>query len=264
MAVLVVSCLSAIVGLIYIGYVKSTKHLTLTQTVRNVETEVKLEVDLMLRGGTSSTPSVDTGEAITGEITCDEYVRSLAQKYSHLRNLYDGSPMITLWHGWRVFQKRGKVRITCYKVHKGTTVSGSHCPLSKSGIRVDTYFTDCGAACNSDQCTIANKDCSNLNKKAKTEFEKYETNELFGVVLPIKGTNILDWDGMSETAAPRRTGRLPPERTRLLGWLRAAVQDEPDQFSRKLRSFRDRDGCFNLRSAFASIWRIRSRVTLNC
>jgi len=41
-----------------------------------------------------------------------------------------------------------------------------------------------------------NKDCSNLNKKAKTEFEKYETNELFGAVLPVKGTNILDWDGM--------------------------------------------------------------------
>ena len=99
MAVLVVSCLSAIGGLIYIEYLESAKHSTLTQTVRNVETEVKLEVDLILRGGTSSTPSADNGEAISGEITCDEYVRSLAQKYSHLRNPYDGSPMITLWHG---------------------------------------------------------------------------------------------------------------------------------------------------------------------
>ena len=139
---------------------------------------------------------MDTGEAITGEITCDEYVRSLAQKYSQLRNPYDGSPMITLWDRWRTFQKRRKVRITCYKVHKGTTVSGSHCPLSKSGIRVDTYFTDCGAACNSDQCTVSNKDCSTLNKKAATEFEKYETNELFGAVLPVKGANTLDWNGM--------------------------------------------------------------------
>ena len=145
--VLVVSCLSAIGGLIYIEYLVSPRHSTLTQTVRNVETEVKLEVDHILQGGTSSTPSVDTGEAITGEITCcDEYVRSLAQKYSQLRNPYDGSPMITLWDGWRTFQKRGKVRITCYKVHKGTTASGSQCPLSKPGIRVDTYFTDCGAA----------------------------------------------------------------------------------------------------------------------
>src|SRR5438034_5081561 len=31
--------------------------------------------------------------------------------------------------------------------------------------------------------------------------------------------------------------------------------------SRKLRSFFDRDGCRSLRSALASIWRIRSRVT---
>ena len=77
--ILVVSCLSAIGGLIYIEYLESAKHSTLTQTVRNVETEVKLEVDHIFRGGTSSTPSVETGEAITGEITCDEYVRSLAQ-----------------------------------------------------------------------------------------------------------------------------------------------------------------------------------------
>lgn len=35
-------------------------------------------------------------------------------------------------------------------------------------------------------------------------------------------------------------------------------------WSRKLRSLRDRLGCLSLRSALASIWRIRSRVTLNC
>ena len=40
--------------------------------------------------------------------------------------------------------------------------------------------------------------------------------------------------------------------------------DEWDQLSRKLRSFLDRDGCFNFRSAFASIWRMRSLVTENC
>jgi hypothetical protein len=39
---------------------------------------------------------------------------------------------------------------------------------------------------------------------------------------------------------------------------------EHDQSSRKLRSFRLRLGCFSLRSAFASICRMRSRVTLNC
>ena len=97
--VLVFSCISAIGGLIYIEYLESAKRSTLTQTVRNVETEVKLEVNHILQGGTSSTPSVDTGEAITCEITCDEYVRSLSQKHSHLRNPYDDSPMIILWDG---------------------------------------------------------------------------------------------------------------------------------------------------------------------
>ena len=196
-AVLVISCLSAIGGFIYLDYLQSAKHSTLVQTVKNVEAEVEIEVNHILRGGTSTTPSVDSGEAISGEITCDEYVRSLAQKYSHLRNPYDGSPMITLWDGWRSFQKRGKVRITCYKVHKGTTVSGSHCPLSQSGIRVDTYFTDCGADCNSGYCRIKNKNCSTLNKRGRNEFEKHETNELFGAVLPLLAPNTLDWPGMA-------------------------------------------------------------------
>ena len=35
-------------------------------------------------------------------------------------------------------------------------------------------------------------------------------------------------------------------------------------WSKKLRIFRLRLGCLSLRSAFASIWRMRSRVTLNC
>ena len=100
------SCLSAIGGLIHIEYLEPAKDSNLTQTVRNVETEVKPEVDHIVQGGTSPTPSVDAGEAIAGEITCDEYIRSLAQKYSQLRNPHDGSPMIILWDGWRTFQRR--------------------------------------------------------------------------------------------------------------------------------------------------------------
>ena len=195
-ALAIISVLTSVGGFIYISYLNSAKHSALVQTVKNVETEVKFEVDHILRGGTAATQSVDDGEAITGEATCDKYVRSLAKKYRHLKNPYDGSPMITLWDGWRTFQKRGKVRITCFKVHKGTTVSGSHCPLSKSGIRVDTYFTDCGGACESSHCAIRNKDCGSTNRNARTEFEKYETNKLYGAVLPPLGPNLLDWQGM--------------------------------------------------------------------
>ena len=38
----------------------------------------------------------------------------------------------------------------------------------------------------------------------------------------------------------------------------------PHQYSRKLLSILDRLGCFSFRSALASIWRMRSRVTENC
>ena len=64
--------------------------------------------------------------------------------------------------------------------------------------------------------------------------------------------------------APREAGRLhlqgvrqapdPEER-------RPTADYSP---SRKLLSFSDRDGWRSLRSAFASIWRMRSRVTSNC
>src|SRR5665647_2185964 len=36
------------------------------------------------------------------------------------------------------------------------------------------------------------------------------------------------------------------------------------QLSKNDRNFLDLDGCFSLRSALASIWRMRSRVTENC
>src|SRR5499433_4595143 len=38
----------------------------------------------------------------------------------------------------------------------------------------------------------------------------------------------------------------------------------PYQLSRKLLRILDRLGCFSFLSAFASIWRMRSRVTENC
>jgi hypothetical protein len=38
----------------------------------------------------------------------------------------------------------------------------------------------------------------------------------------------------------------------------------PHQLSRKLLSVLDRLGCLSLRSALASIWRMRSRVNENC
>jgi hypothetical protein len=37
-----------------------------------------------------------------------------------------------------------------------------------------------------------------------------------------------------------------------------------DQLSSKVRKILDRLGCLSLRSALASIWRMRSRVTENC
>jgi len=202
--VTILACLSAVGIIIYLGYLTDTRQLTLESTSNEVEDNIQLEVNLMLAGLKSSTPSVDSGEVMTKETTCDEYVRSLAARYSHIRNPYDGSPMITLWPGWRTQQKRGKVRITCYKVHLGFTVSGSHCPVSKAGIRVDTYFVDCGGACETKHCQIADKKCDSLNTDNPAGFEQRETDRLYGKVLPVRSDGGLDWSGMT-----RDCGRSP-------------------------------------------------------
>src|ERR1700694_3711400 len=48
-----------------------------------------------------------------------------------------------------------------------------------------------------------------------------------------------------------------------LGYVKG-IHVPPHQYSRKLLSILERLGCFSLRSALASIWRMRSRVTENC
>ncbi|MGC6452731.1 MAG: type IV pilin protein [Candidatus Puniceispirillaceae bacterium] len=195
--VAILTLLSAVGIVLYMNYLADTRRLTLESAAYDIEENVQLEVNLMLVGLKSSTPSADSGEVMTKETTCDEYVRSLAARYSHIRNPYDGSPLITLWPGWRTQQKRGKVRITCYKVHKGYTVSGSHCPISEAGIRVDTYFVDCGGACETSHCQIADKDCSSLNEDNPAGFEQRETDRLYGKVLPVRSDGGLDWAGMT-------------------------------------------------------------------
>ena len=63
-----------------------------------------------------------------------------------------------------------------------------------------------------------------------------------------------------------RSGHLgaQPQLT-LEGWCQSPSDLLPaNQLSKNDRSFRERLGCLSLRRAFASIWRIRSRVTENC
>jgi len=62
---------------------------------------------------------------------------------------------------------------------------------------------------------------------------------------------------------PAQAGIQSVAKVQVLG-PRLRGDERKTQLSKKLRSFLDRLGCFSLRSAFASIWRMRSRVTENC
>src|SRR5690349_19772524 len=73
-----------------------------------------------------------------------------------------------------------------------------------------------------------------------------------------------------KTQVERRAADVPQGRGKPRPYVRGAAEKPPErqafvpltparsQVSRKLRSLRERLGCLSLRSAFASIWRMRS------
>jgi len=194
LAVIAIVTVLAAVGIDrYVGYVETSRSQLLQTVSADLEKQINREVSFLGKGLKSGLTSIDTGEALTDGSTCDDFVRALQKKYEHFRNPFDGSPLITLWPGWRTMQKRGKLRITCYKVLHGMSVSGSYCPLKHAAIRIDTYKVDCGASCHSPHCQIPNKNCSGTD--ARSLFTDMETNELFGDTWPKTAQGRVDYPG---------------------------------------------------------------------
>ncbi len=117
--------------------------------------------DLISKGVDNGLTMPGTNMRITSESTCAEFLEGLKASTAAMRNPYDGSPAVTFSTDYERFQKRNKIRITCYKLYRMTASNGGGCKMSEAGIRVTYIKYNCGESCNSPRCTYPGSDCGN-------------------------------------------------------------------------------------------------------
>ena len=126
---------------------------------RDLIDHIDVSMDMIQSGAGSGLVSPSTGARITNDTTCAEFLDSLKATVAHLRNPYDGSPAVTFSTDYDIRQKRGKIRITCYRMHKHTAGNGGTCRMRNAGIRVTHFKYNCGGKCGSPTCTYPGSDC---------------------------------------------------------------------------------------------------------
>jgi len=120
---------------------------------------IDVAVEMIQSGASSGLVAPSTGERMTRERTCAEFLDSLKATVGHLRNPYDGSPAVTFSTDYDIHHKRGKIRITCYRMHNHTAANGATCRMRDAGIRVTHFRYNCGGKCNAATCTFPGSDC---------------------------------------------------------------------------------------------------------
>ena len=103
-----------------------------------VQTEEVIErvesvTELITRGVESGFMGSASGTTVTPETTCGEFLDLLAETFPDVRNPFDGSPAVTFSTDYDVRQKRGKIRITCYRLHNYTAANGDTCKMRDAG-----------------------------------------------------------------------------------------------------------------------------------
>lgn len=151
--------LAAVASVAYTNYMLQV-NTDLTGHQRNdLDEKIDVAIDLIHSGATSGLVDPGSGERLTNDSTCIEFLDSLKATTSHLRNPFDGSPAITFSTAYDIQHKRGKIRITCYRMHNHTAANGGACKLRNAGIRVTHFKYNCGGKCNSPTCTFPGSDC---------------------------------------------------------------------------------------------------------
>lgn len=151
--------LATLGGFAYHSYLKSVKRTLSEQQHETVIEQVSNAVGLVSRGADAGLRSTVTGYPITDMSTCDDFMAALKVRLWKLRNPYDGSPAVTFSSGYDWEHKRGKIRITCFKLNRAGPYNGGACKMNKAGIRVTYYHLDCGGACNSPSCQYPGSGC---------------------------------------------------------------------------------------------------------
>ena len=155
----VLASLATLGGFAYQSYLKSVKLSLGDQQRDRITEQVVNAVGLVSRGADAGLRSTVSGYPITDMSTCGEFLDALKIQLQKLSNPYDGSPAITFFSGYSWQQKRGKIRITCYRMHATSPSNGRQCKMKDAGIRVTYYRYDCGGRCGDPLCQYPATDC---------------------------------------------------------------------------------------------------------
>lgn len=157
--IVILGSLGAIAAVAYQTYITSVKIDLSTNQMLTIEDRIKTDFDLTLRGVNTGLISPVTNQPITSKSKCEEFLAAMRPRLRAYKNPFDGSPTVTYSDANRQYQKQGKVRVTCYKMHLHMTFNGGGCPLTEAAIRITRFRTHCGGACGKSICTIKNADC---------------------------------------------------------------------------------------------------------
>lgn len=155
----VLTSLAALGGFAYQAYLADVRETLSKQQNDKITEQVDINVDLIIAGATSGLRSQGTGYPITEMSTCGDFLDALKTQLQDLKNPYDGSPAITFSSGYSWQQKRGKIRITCYKIKGGDISNGRACKMKDAGIMVTHFKNNCGGKCGDPMCEYPGGDC---------------------------------------------------------------------------------------------------------
>ena len=104
----------------YTTYMTQIKNDLSARQTGNIIEHIDTAVDLISKGVDSGLTMAGTNMRITSESTCAEFLVGLKASMANMRNPYEESPAVTFSTDYERFQKRGKIRITRYKLHRMT------------------------------------------------------------------------------------------------------------------------------------------------
>ena len=151
--------LAALGGMAYRSYMASVKETLSKQQNDKITEQVDTAVGFVVRGANAGLGSQVTGYAITEMSTCGEFLDALKVQLQDLRNPYDGSPAITFSSAYSWQHKRGKTRITCYRLFGADISNGRACKMKDASIMVTHFKFDCGGRCGDPMCEYPSGHC---------------------------------------------------------------------------------------------------------
>ena len=135
----VVAIIGVLAGVGIVGYdryVENTRQKVFEQNVQTVIRAIDFEYTVISNGLTSALFEVDTsgnqtGDKISSDSTCEEFVRATKEHFAHFKNpWFPTKRMVTINNQSHASQKKGMVQVICNR--SGHLSKGWNCPVESS------------------------------------------------------------------------------------------------------------------------------------